>query len=67
MELLVADKTGMGRSVEGKLLSGHVTSKVAGPGTAGRSLAGQLVCGSRIVGQAVPGVWGQRAGGRRWW
>jgi hypothetical protein len=64
--LLEADRTGKGRSgVEGKLLSGHVASKVVGPGTAGVSFEGQHVCGSRFAGQAVPGSWCQPAGFRR--
>jgi hypothetical protein len=53
--LLVADKTGKGRSGEGRLLLGHGASKVMGPGTAGGSFEGQHVCGSRLAGQAVPG------------
>ena len=51
----IADKTGKGRSDEGKLLLGHARQVVM-PGD-GRRIVSRPApgCGSRLAGQAVPG------------
>jgi hypothetical protein len=52
--LLVADKTGKGRWGEGRLLLGHGTSKVMGPGTAGGSFEGPARLRQPISGPGRP-------------